>query len=143
MNISLFIAMSIILCAGCVSTVCGPRAGIETPAETRKAPLRGGGWVYIITNPRSFGRGVYKIGMTQRPDPAKRIDELGGTAVPYKFTPVYLLKTDSPRELEAFFHHSLDTARLSKHREFFRLSSGELKRVLIDARAHYIYRKVK
>src|SRR5439155_1495727 len=39
------------------------------------------GHVYIISNVGSFGEGVYKIGLTRRPEPQDRVDELGGASV--------------------------------------------------------------
>ncbi len=43
------------------------------------------GYVYIISNIGSFGKDVYKIGMTRRLDPQDRIDELGSASVPFNF----------------------------------------------------------
>ena len=47
------------------------------------AQLTRSGHVYIISNEGSFGRGVYKIGMTRRLDPMDRVKELGDASVSF------------------------------------------------------------
>ena len=44
--------------------------------DYREANQRAG-YVYVISNIGSFGKDVYKIGMTRRLDPQERVDELG------------------------------------------------------------------
>ncbi|KZU95981.1 Chromosome segregation ATPase [Lactiplantibacillus plantarum] len=41
------------------------------------------GYVYIISNVGSFGKNVFKIGVTRRLDPMDRINELGSASVPF------------------------------------------------------------
>ena len=52
--------------------------------DYREANQRAG-YVYIISNIGSFGKDVYKIGMTRRLDPQERVDELGDASVPFNF----------------------------------------------------------
>lgn len=121
-------------CCNTVSPVC-PHCGRHeksavTTASTASHLLPNGGYVYVIANPRALGKDIYKIGMTRRADPSKRIKELGDSSVPFPFTAVCILQTDSPRELESFLHKHLKNKRLSKDREFFKLSLNELKEAL-------------
>lgn len=76
----------------CVLTVFGctniPQPITEPQAShmTEKTPLprSKAGYVYIIENVKTMGRGIYKIGMTQREDPNERIKEVGDP--PYRFS---------------------------------------------------------
>ena len=43
------------------------------------------GYVYVISNIGSFGRDIYKIGMTRRLDPIDRIRELSNASVPFPY----------------------------------------------------------
>lgn len=83
------------------------------------------GYVYVISNVRSFGEGVYKIGMTRRLDPMDRVRELGDASVPFPFDVHYLIYTDDAPKLEAELHqrfaeHKMNTDNYRK--EFFRVS---------------------
>ena len=49
------------------------------------AQLTKSGYVYVISNPSSFGAGVTKIGMTRRLNPHDRVKELGDASVPEFF----------------------------------------------------------
>jgi len=52
--------------------------------DYRAANIRAG-YVYIISNPGSFGIDVVKIGLTRRLEPMTRVDELGDASAPFRF----------------------------------------------------------
>lgn len=122
-----------LICAGCAVT---PPAQVEPPAQVScttapPKPVRTKvGWVYVISNQKTMGEGVYKIGMTHRLDPYKRIKELGDASVPYPFKVEYLLYTADAQKLETALHHSLNTNRMNKNREFFKMSKKDLLQTL-------------
>lgn len=41
------------------------------------------GYVYIISNIGSFGKNVFKVGVTRRLEPLERVTELGDASVPF------------------------------------------------------------
>ena len=52
--------------------------------DYRQANMKAG-YVYVISNIGSFGKDIYKIGMTRRLEPQDRVDELGDASVPFNF----------------------------------------------------------
>ena len=52
------------------------------------------GYVYVISNVRSFGEGIYKIGMPRRLDLMDRVREFGDASVPFPFEVHYKIYTD-------------------------------------------------
>jgi len=50
-----------------------------------RAQLTKSGHVYVISNIGSFGKNVFKIGMTRRLEPLDRVRKLGGASVPFRF----------------------------------------------------------
>lgn len=82
------------------------------------------GNVYVISNVGSFGRGVFKVGMTRRLDPQERIDELGDASVPFDFDVHALIASPDAPGLEASLHQELADYRVNKvnlRKEFFRV----------------------
>ena len=82
------------------------------------------GYVYVISNVRSFGEGVYKIGMTRRLDPMDRVRELGDASVPFPFDVHYLIYTDDAPKLEAELHQRFADQKMNTdnyRKEFFRV----------------------
>ena len=55
-----------------------------TDNDYRAANIRAG-YVYVISNPGSFGKRIVKIGMTRRLEPMDRVRELGDASVPFPF----------------------------------------------------------
>ncbi len=87
------------------------------------------GHVYVISNVGSFGRDVYKIGMTRRIEPGERLDELSGAAVPFRFDVHMMIKTDDAPALEATLHRIFHKQRVNKanpRKEFFRASIEDI-----------------
>lgn len=64
------------------------------------------GYVYIISNIGSFGKNVFKIGMTRRLDPQERVDELGDASVPFNFDVHAMIFSDDAPALEAALHQA-------------------------------------
>lgn len=91
------------------------------------------GYVYIISNLGSFGDDVFKIGMTRRLDPQERVDELGGTSVPFKFDVHSFIFSQDAVKLESSLHAALNDARLNKvnlRKEFFKVSLDDIEKLV-------------
>lgn len=99
-----------------------------------QAQLTKRGHVYIISNVGSFGRDVFKIGMTRRIDPMERVRELGDASVPFSFDVHALIHSDDAPALEALLHKQFAHGRMNlvnDRKEFFRVqldAIGELVR---------------
>lgn len=94
------------------------------------------GYVYIISNEGSFGRGVVKIGMTRRLKPMERVIELGDASVPFKFSVHAIFFSEDAVALEAKLHDTFRNRRLNhvnNRKEFFFVSPAEVKEELIKA----------
>lgn len=99
------------------------------------AQLTRSGHVYIISNEGSFGRGVYKIGMTRRLDPMDRVKELGGASVPFFFDVHGVIHSDNAPGLERELHKRFEKHRVNKgnyRREFFRVSIEEIESAICE-----------
>lgn len=91
------------------------------------------GYVYIISNIGSFGKDIYKIGMTRRLEPQDRVDELGGASVPFKFDVHAMIFSDDAPALEAALHKAFENRKLNlvnTRREFFNVTLDEIKEVV-------------
>ena len=87
----------------------------------------------MISNIGSFGKDVYKIGMTRRLDPMERVRELGDASVPFNFDVHALIFSDDAPALEAALHRRFEDEKVNKvnsRREFFHASLDEIKRVV-------------
>ena len=80
------------------------------------------GYVYVISNPESFGYEFCKIGMTRRLDPMDRVKELGDASVPHEFkVHAFAYSSDAPA-LEKKLHDEFEESRvnlINRRREFF------------------------
>ena len=93
------------------------------------------GNVYIISNLGSFGRNIFKIGMTRRLDPQDRVNELGSASVPFKFDVHSFIFSDDAVALENKLHQLLNEKRVNKvnlRKEFFYTSVKELEQIVAD-----------
>lgn len=91
------------------------------------------GYVYVISNVRSFGEGVYKIGMTRRLDPMDRVRELGDASVPFPFDVHHMIYTDDAPKLEAQLHQRFAEQKMNNdnyRKEFFRVPLEEIEAAL-------------
>lgn len=100
------------------------------------------GNVYIISNLGSFGKDVFKIGMTRRLDPQDRINELGSASVPFKFDVHSFIFSEDAVALEKKLHDTLNEKRLNTinlRKEFFKVDISELEELVssIDPTAEF------
>ena len=71
------------------------------------------GYVYIIEN-KSFGEGIYKIGVTRRLDPLDRVAELSNASVPFRFQANCIIFSDNAFKLENDLHKEFTDFRVNK-----------------------------
>lgn len=91
------------------------------------------GYVYIISNIGSFGKNVFKIGVTRRLEPLDRIRELSSASVPFKFDVHALIFSDNAYKLETNLHKYFDKQRVNKvneRKEFFDITINQIKDAL-------------
>lgn len=87
------------------------------------------GYVYVISNVGSFGKGIVKIGLTRRVNPEDRVDELGDASVPFRFETHVLHYSDDAVGLEKALHKEFANQAVNKvnyRKEFFRVSPQEV-----------------
>ncbi|MGL6293302.1 GIY-YIG nuclease family protein, partial [Eubacterium aggregans] len=101
------------------------------------------GNVYIISNLGSFGKNVFKIGMTRRLEPQDRIRELSGASVPFQFDVHSLILSDDAVALESKLHTILNEKRVNKinmRKEFFSITIDEIEELVhrLDPTAEFI-----
>lgn len=102
--------------------------------DYRKANQRAG-YVYVISNIGSFGKGVVKIGMTRRLEPMKRIHELSGASVPFNFDLHALFFSADAVGVETRLHRTFADKRINlvnSKREFFAVSPSDVKAALLN-----------
>lgn len=102
--------------------------------DYRIANIRAG-YVYVVSNLGSFGRGVVKIGMTRRLEPMDRVRELGGASVPFPFEVHALFFSEDAVTLESELHDAFTEARLNRvnlRREFFFATPEEVHAVFAE-----------
>ncbi|MFZ5829218.1 MAG: GIY-YIG nuclease family protein, partial [Planctomycetota bacterium] len=98
-----------------------------------QAQLTKAGHVYVISNIGSFGKGVYKIGMTRRHVPQERVTELGDASVPFPFDVHMMISCDDAPALENALHRELHAQRVNKvnfRKEYFRADFEAIRRVV-------------
>lgn len=100
----------------------------------REANARAG-YVYVISNIGSFGKNVYKIGMTRRLEPMDRVKELGSASVPFEFDVHAMIFSDDAPALETALHQAFEKQsvnRVNLRKEFFRVSLDDIEKVVKD-----------
>ena len=93
------------------------------------------GYVYVISNIGSFGKDVYKIGMTRRLDPMDRVRELGDASVPFYFDVHAMIFSEDAPALEAQIQRVFADRRLNLvnyRKEFFNVILDEIKEVVSE-----------
>ena len=91
------------------------------------------GYVYIISNIGSFGRNIFKIGVTRRLEPMDRINELSSASVPFKFDVHALIFSEDAYKLESELHNKFTGNRVNKvnnRKEYFSITIGEVENEL-------------
>ncbi|MGB0389134.1 MAG: DUF4041 domain-containing protein [Ardenticatenaceae bacterium] len=102
-----------------------------------QAQLTKSGHVYVISNVGTFGKDIYKIGMTRRLEPMDRIKELSSASVPFKFDVHAMIYSSDAPGLENKLHKAFDhrrVNRVNRRKEFFNVSLREIEQVV---RANY------
>lgn len=100
--------------------------------DYRAANIRAG-YVYVISNRGAFGKGVVKIGLTRRLEPAERVSELSGASVPFRFDIHAIYFSEDAVTLETELHrHFADRAlnQANPRKEFFFATLAEVREVL-------------
>ena len=100
--------------------------------DYRAANIRAG-YVYVISNPGSFGKYMVKIGMTRRLEPMDRIRELGDASVPFPFEVHALFFADDAVAVENELHKVFTEERVNRvneRREFFFATPVQVRDVL-------------
>ncbi len=93
------------------------------------AQITRAGYVYVISNETSFGKGICKIGMTRRAEPYDRVKELGDASVPEIFDVHAFAYTEDAPLLENFLHKEFSDQRVNlvnKRKEFFFVEPNEV-----------------
>jgi len=93
------------------------------------------GHVYVISNIGSFGKDVFKIGMTRRLEPMDRVRELGDASVPFEFDVHAMIYSTNAPGLENTFHRCFDGKRVNMvnpRKEFFNISIDEIEKFAKD-----------
>lgn len=91
------------------------------------------GYVYVISNIGSFGKNVYKIGVTRRLEPLERIRELSSASVPFQFDVHALIFSEEAFALETELHNQLAKYKVNKvngRKEYFKVSFDKIKNIL-------------
>lgn len=107
-------------------------AEAEQKSERTKsrAQLTKSGHVYVISNEGSFGKGVFKVGVSRRLDPFIRVRELGNASVPFPFDVHMMISSNDAPTLENALHRTLHACRVNKanpRKEFFRSTVEEIR----------------
>ena len=100
------------------------------------------GYVYIISNIGSFGKDVYKIGMTRRLDPMERVIELSNASVPFPFDVHTFIYSEDAPALEADLHRRFDAKKVNSinyRKEYFHVTLDEIKAVLKENGVNAIF----
>ncbi len=87
------------------------------------------GHVYVISNIGSFGKNIYKIGMTRRLEPMDRVKELGDASVPFIFDVHAMIYSEDAPFLERALHKSFDEKRVNlvnRRKEFFAITLDQI-----------------
>lgn len=103
-----------------------------------RAEVTRSGYIYIISNIGSFGKDIYKIGLTRRLEPEDRIKELSGAAVPFKYDVHALIFSENAPSLENALHTALEEKRVNlvnKRKEFFNCSLEVIKNICLQHEA--------
>jgi len=106
----------------------------EAKRALSQAQLTKEGHVYVISNVGSFGKGVFKVGMTRRLDPMDRVIELGDASVPFPFDVHMMIHCDNAPALEHALHEKLKHCRMNKvnlRKEFFRTEFEAIHRFVV------------
>jgi len=100
-----------------------------------RAQLTKSGHVYVISNIGSFGKEIFKIGLTRRLEPEIRVKELGDASVPFGFDTHAMIYSDDAPALEKKLHKMFDSKRVNlanSRKEYFNTSLEEIKEAVLS-----------
>ena len=98
------------------------------------------GYVYVLSNPGSFGEGVVKIGMTRRLNPEERVRELGSASVPFRFSVHAMIFSKDAVGLENRLHKHFGEHRVNlvnMRKEYFHVDPHDVKEALVAYEDEY------
>jgi hypothetical protein len=98
-----------------------------------RAQMTKSGHVYVISNIGSFGKNIYKIGMTRRLEPMDRVKELGDASVPFQFDVHAMIYSEDAPSLENSLHKIFNEQRvnmINTRKEYFNVSLDEIERAV-------------
>lgn len=110
------------------------QAEASTQRAKSMAELTKCGYVYVISNIGSFGKGIVKIGLTRRLDPNDRVKELGDASVPFLFDTHAMIYSEDAPALEAALHTEFDKRRVNAanpRKEFFHATLDEVEEAVL------------
>lgn len=110
-----------------------------------RAQLTRSGTVYIISNIGSFGKDIYKIGLTRRLNAEERVDELSGASVPFDFDIHAMIYCEDAPALEHALHKYFASRRVNlvnPRREFFRVTLDEIRQAVKECFGTVTFRTV-
>lgn len=114
----------------------------ETARRQSMAELTKAGHVYVISNMGSFGKDVFKVGMTRRLIPEERVKELGDASVPFPFDVHMMIATEDAPALEFKLHEELWKHRMNMvndGKEFFKIDLGVIRKFVDKHSAGVVY----
>ena len=110
-----------------------------------RAQLTKSGHVYVISNIGSFGKDIYKIGLTRRLEPLDRVRELGDASVPFRFDVHAMIYSENAPELEATLHNIFDYKRINMvntRKEFYGITLEEIENAVREHHADIEFTKI-
>ena len=110
-----------------------------------RAQITKSGYIYVISNIGSFGKDIYKIGMTRRLEPLDRVRELGDASVPFTFDVHAMIYSDNAPELETELHQLFDDKRVNlvnTRKEFFQTSLDNIEKAVLERNAEIEFTKL-
>lgn len=108
-----------------------------------QAQITKAGHIYVISNIGSFGKNVYKIGMTRRLDPMERVIELGDASVPFPFDVHMMISCNDAPTLEKKLHHHFRNYQVNKinpRKEFFRIELNDIVKFVTTNHGEVAYK---
>ncbi len=105
---------------------------MKETVEAREANATAG-YVYVISNIGSFGKDIYKIGMTRRLEPMDRVKELSSASVPFSFDVHAMIFSEDAPKLESTLHERFKNQSVNKvnyRKEFFNVSLADVEAVV-------------
>jgi hypothetical protein len=91
------------------------------------------GHLYVASNVGAFGEGVFKIGVTRRPDPDSFVEDLAHDSVPFPFDVHAMVYSEDTEALREKVYAAFEGNRMNRtgpNNGFFTLSLDDITAVL-------------